>query len=157
MITSEKVRNLVKTFERILPYAEHDGALDMGTGGVSCRTNSFFSGHKCGTVHCHAGWYLLAKMWDGKSNHLRGGNRSYLDGVALMMEDMGVSDSEYGLVDWASQNPDLWGNDYARSMFCENEAFTPGNKERAETLKDIVDHWRQVGDALEIAEIGGVV
>ncbi len=157
MITSKKVRKLVKTFERMLPHAVSEASLDMCETKVSHHHNLTSDRnvlHKCGTVHCHAGWYLLAKMWDGKSDYMSEDRMHYYnEGIVLMVEDLGFYEDR-GLKCWARDNPDLWGNDEGTGMFVHSTAFASVGKRRARTLKDIVDHWRQVGDALEIAEIG---
>ncbi len=162
MITSKKVRKLVKTFERVLPYARRKGAsLNMDSAVVSRPVGSntpACQDHKCGTVHCHAGWYLLAKMWDGKAEYLPAGRHYYYDvGARMMAQDLGLL-CGYALKYWARDNPDLWGNDRGNEMFIGMRAFSPDGMNVPESSLDaIVDHWRQVADALELAEIGGVI
>lgn len=147
MITSGKIFKVVKKFERVLPFAEHENALNMQKGRVSDRND----GHQCGTIHCHAGWYLLAKKWDLKSHYLDDGSGivSYLGGVVTMCRDLGF-DTENDLLLWAKWNPEIWGNEYGERMFCSSLAF---NYEEGLTLQKIVDHWGEVGMRLLIAEL----
>ena len=143
VITSDKVFKLVKNFERVLPYAQHDRALDMG----EFRVSDAFSSHSCGTTHCHAGWYLLAKEWDLKSKALSR-RTDYEDGVSMMAKDLGF-ETEGDLRWWATQNHKVWGNGHGDSIFCSSLAFNYTGKL---TLQKIVDHWRKVGERLKILE-----
>ena len=118
MITSDKVFKVVKKFERVLPFAKHADALDMSTYYVSTPA------HRCGTIHCHAGWYALAHSWDLKSHYLNGRFEFVTDltGVGNMCRDLGF-DTEQGLLLWARCNPEIWGNEYGDYMFASRRAF----------------------------------
>lgn len=179
MITSQKVYKLIKTFERVLPHAGHEGALNMREGSVSIdrtnidRTNidKYVGGaksHYCGTVHCHAGWYLLGKKWNLHSQFLTHYNifkkalgiqrpYSYSDGAEEMAKDLGFNEREE-LEDWAENNPSIWGNEFGINMFFEECAFTGRIFNYCETdtptitLKDIIKHWKGVHDRLEKLE-----
>ena len=144
MITSNKVFRVVKKFERVLPFAKHDDALDMRTTFVSCED------HPCGTTHCHAGWYALAHYWDLKSHHLDDGSEivTYSTGVGNMCRDLGFN-TEDGLLLWAKDNPEIWGNESGYGMFSSRHAF---NYEGELTLQKIVDHWKEVGKQLKKTE-----
>ena len=128
MIRAKNVKKLIDNFERVLPYAQYEYSLDMNETSVS----SEYAGHHCGTSHCHAGWYLLAKKWDLKSRFLES-HRSYQGGVVEMEKDLRCNN----IRDWAKKNPLLWGNNYGGNMFIEKRAFGDNCK----TLEDIVVHW----------------
>ena len=150
MITSKKVFEFVEIFERILPYAQHDGALDMGEDCVSETPEFDGRSHKCGTIHCHAGWFCLAKQWDGESEYLPGEYVYYQRGSDLIWLHFGP----YGIPGLMDKNPHIWGNRYGADMYRDKRAFI--SKERpdgAETLQDIVDHWGEVGIRLLIQEL----
>ena len=149
MITSEKIFRLVEAFERMLPHAKGRRSLDMFQGWVSHDSGEYEGKHKCGTVHCHAGWYLLAKEWDGESATLARGYGDYDDGRELMKADLGASPGR-----WASLRPEIWGNDFGgRMFFCERAFISPDRPDGAETLQDIVDHWGEVGMRLLLDEL----
>ncbi len=50
-----------------------------------------------------------------------------------------------GLMDWAKDNPKLWGNKYGDYMFCCDgwQAFTNSRYKKL-THIDIINHWKQV-------------
>ena len=142
MITPEKIDIVIKNFERVLPYAESPDSLDMGEHRVSLRSHEKTDVpiiHKCGTVHCHAGWYLLAKIWDLKSDFIGSGEKHlYEDGAYLMAKDLGLKKIRK-LEGWAAKHPEIWGNDMGDFMFSSEESLG-----YPDTLADIVDHWRGV-------------
>ena len=150
MITSKKVFEFVEILETILPYAQHDGALDMREICVS--ENPEFTGrpHQCGTIHCHAGWFCLAKLWDGESEYLPGECVYHRRGIDLIW----LHFRPYRISSLMDKNPHIWGNRYGGDMYRDKQAFV--SKERpdgAETLQDIVDHWGEVGMRLLILEL----
>ena len=153
MITSEKIDQVVRTFERVLPFAQHEDALDMEETDVSRRAEYYEADddeeHFCGTTHCHGGWYSLAKHWDLKSKFLGGrALHDFLSGGRAMAEDLGFK-SMYHLRYWAEENPKIWGNDKGALLFDDNKAF---NYEGKLTLAKIVDHWRGVSKRLKEKE-----
>ena len=124
----------------------------------------------CGTIGCHAGEYLLGRVW-GNDNYcsngyhmtIKGGRMaSYTDGMYLMAEDLGFHHIEE-LIQWAGKNPDIWGNQFGSFMFgCSALAFVP--REQAEgmdihsdadanalvtvTNEYLADWWQAVADRL---------
>lgn len=150
MITSDKIFKLVETFERVLPCAKHEGALNMSKCDVSDRSDN----RQCGTTHCHAGWYALAKEWDLKSPYLSEEiTLNYWKGKSIMEKDLGFFKGVIPGFDcqrWAKNNPKIWGNGYGEKMFSESKAF---NYEGELTLQKIVDHWREVGIRLKAQEV----
>ena len=129
----------------------------------------------CGTVCCHAGLFSLAKSTDengetawpykwenlGKdfeegpetdrltftalktSENVGKGWVSYTDGVHAMQMFLGHDDLRM----WAKRNSKLWGNPFGRYMFEDKMAFVPGSS--SITVKDIIQHWREVADRIE--------
>ena len=116
----------------------------------------------CGTVACHAGWYLFGKRLDagnevrlmyshdGDCWNCEGTELEFQDGAMELAQDLGFP--TYGnMVVWAGDHPDLWGNDEGRTMCRDNIAF--GRKRVEEvTLSDIADHWHAVADRIEALE-----
>ena len=163
MITSERVFKLVETFESILPYASKEDSLNMREAGISDRDPQRVK--NCGTIHCHAGWYYLAKKWDRKSefidnedserNPYTGKSRQvdYRSGIKMMAKDVGDMRSEQ-LKQWASVNPALWGNCWGYWMFTYEAAFgdKKGETPSPLTLSHIVKHWEKVGYRLREKE-----
>ena len=125
--------------------------------------------HGCGTVHCFAGWYLVAKHFseirDGKfvSGPFKDkGQVDFKSGIKAIHEhffpnaDNTLFDpdaGEYTYRIFMSFNGDIWGNSYKTGMFHYSDAFTPRNKSRADTLQDVLDHWGEVGLRLYIEEL----
>ena len=118
------------------------------------------SGYPCGTIACHAGWYLLAKLheaddvgWAEDEDHplsltnKAGSYRGFSEGLRLLMQDLGYG--EHGdLKDWAERNPELWGNRNGDGMFSNPLAFK-SDAEWYITVKDIAEHWLAVADRIE--------
>nr|CAC9628078.1 hypothetical protein [uncultured Gammaproteobacteria bacterium]CAC9654907.1 hypothetical protein [uncultured Gammaproteobacteria bacterium] len=46
-------------------------------------------------------------------------------------------------MDWAVDNPKLWGNNRGDDMFCSRLAFT-NDEYKQLTHIDIINHWKQV-------------
>jgi hypothetical protein len=46
-------------------------------------------------------------------------------------------------LDWAVDNPKLWGNNRGYDMFCARLAFTD-DKSKQLTHRGIINHWKQV-------------
>ncbi len=143
MITSEKVRKMVRTLEEMLPYAADEDSLNMHEPAV-CSDHV-----ECGTAHCVGGWYLLAKKWDGNTRHDPSlEDEDWDSGADLMARDLGI-DSRYDLESWAYENDIVWGNTRGLDMFREHFAYTPGGKEYAKSLREVCDHWLEVADRLD--------
>ena len=71
---------------------------------------------------------------------------TYSTGVALMTSFLGL-EYEHNLCNWAKENPKLWGNRFGKDMFADKLAFVPGSS--SITVKDIIQHWREVADRIE--------
>ena len=135
---SEDVLNVIRNFERVLPYAEGERLLNMLETGVSRLPLPV-----CNTPHCHAGWYLLAKKPFMQRIFSRHNNFTY--GYLEMERDLNIP----SISDWARENPEIWGNNSGSYVFSSPLAFVgPTRPNGAKTLKDIVDHWKEVYERL---------
>ena len=166
MITSKKVYELVEIFER-LPRRFFDyGHLDMWRPDIY-SDGSCSKEYSCGTEHCFAGWFLIAKHFseirDGKfvSGPFKDKHKViFTRGIRALHEhffpdaDNSVfyeKDCEYNI--FTSFNEDIWGNSHQSGMFKHSDSFTPRNKISAVTLGEIVDHWAEVAMRLQILEL----
>ena len=156
MITSENIFKLVKTFERLYLLKNNPLLLDMAEFWVhGCNFATKEAYHECGTIHCHAGWYYIAKRVsdDGEIVHddfvaKYGCSVEYQEGVSEMAEDLGY---EYRpghiytrggpITTYFKERPDLWGNEFGIDMFCHDKAFGEGQI----SMKKIIEHWGNVG------------
>lgn len=167
--TSEQARKVAEIFEHLA--RNEPGRVSMSRG--------FVGKGKCGTIACHAGWYLMHAHNEGRTvgsrfrelfgwDHL-GEDRiskilhlgfpdplgstlaSWSDGSEMMANDLGF-DSTFNLVRWAELNPEIWGNEFGKIMFESEFAFgmDPGEQP---TLAEIASHWHRVADRLEALEV----
>lgn len=117
---------------RLLRTVAKDHPLGMMVGTVSQY-------NICGTYLCHAGAYYASKIIIPQKGD------DYKDGAATMAYDLGFS-GYMELEEWAKTNPDVWGNEYGRWMFCSAFAFINSKHlHGAESISDIADHWEMVG------------
>lgn len=139
MITSDKVKKVIDNFYKVLPGALREENLNMGKGST------------CGSIHCHAGWYLVAtqpiRAFFGVSS------TAYWKGAMRLFKDLGFNSKEEAWF-WLRLNPVIWGNEGGTLMFSSSYAFYHPEKRRrgALTLKDIIDHWTEVYERLKIKE-----
>lgn len=129
-----QVQKVIDTFEKVLkeyPQAK----LDMEQG---CVNNPF---HICGTVHCHGGFYAIGAC--DLENH-----PIYIHGADQMAKDLGLEDNQE-LERWANDHPKEWGNEKGRYMFINETSFKSSTRPNgAKSLKDIIQHWREVKERL---------
>lgn len=138
--TSTSVKALIDSFKTILPMATRREQLDMQCLWVN-------EGHACGSVHCHAGWYAIAKGLHRK------GFVSFGDGSREMAQDLLSMSTSLGVIAWAERNSIIWGNKYGNYIFAHALAFKSAKRPNgAQTLADIVDHWQEVYERLVILE-----
>lgn len=141
--TSKKVGYLINKLKSVENLASKEGALNMNVAQVSGGKDNY----KCGTVHCHAGWYAVAnKRHKVIKKEIERGYCGYTDGVELMCTDLEFNhynkDEEISLVAWAIENPKIWGNNSGKDMFRLEKAFNyPG-------FCGIIRHWQDVRDRL---------
>ena len=131
----------------------------------------------CGTVCCHAGLFVLARLakkdqndlwpfcWKNSpteglvmsSDRLSYTGRQYSEVYdnpwvqytdgAMLMALFLGFDSEAQLSEWADKNPFFWGNIYGGGMFSMHTAFGATRV----TTSDIILHWRGVARRIEFA------
>src|SRR5260221_665185 len=142
--TSESIYRVIENFKKVLPLATREDHLDM-MEGVVCNNL-----HKCGTIHCHAGWYIISKIGIIKNNK---SNIDYNYGAEAMAKDMGFVNSEM-LKDFFVKYNKLWGNENAEEMFTGGMAFYHHKKrlEGAINLQHIIDHWTEVAERVKALE-----
>ena len=131
-----KAENFFKVADVLRPYAlwAEDDQLDIHEMDVQDVV-----GHKCGTTHCIAGWYYIAR-----SDIVPKGRSIYFDaGAKLLAQDLGfVCRSD--LEGWACKNPSTWGAPDGGIMFCSLKAWN-----NAKNLMDVVNHLIAIGNRLE--------
>ena len=107
--------------------------------------------YHCGTIHCFAGWYLIAtELEKGAklSAKMFPHDVDFGSGVMRMSEVLKVH-----LPEWADKNPLIWGNEYGCEIFQKRRAFrAKGRYNGAENLNDIVDHLTEVYERLKEKE-----
>ena len=94
--------------------------------------------HPCGTIHCHAGAYLI-----GAQELEKGKSYDFKQGAELMAHNLGFT-SKDALSLWADKNPKIWGSIFGRGMFSYSRAFN-----RAWNISQIAEWWRNVGIRIE--------
>ena len=153
--TSDQVFELVSVFDRAIEIAPPSSSVDMYTGLVSVRHTphpaSTLKNHQCGTVHCHAGWFLLGLLWDGTSPFLHQKSVSYFTGTEKMARMLGFT-SPFEMQIFFDKNPSIWGNTDGYYMFSAFSAFN--STKEALSLEKIRDHWTGVGLNLLAQETG---
>ena len=172
MITSKKVFKVADTLAKMVPHANRrKRGLHMGESRVYetiwNMDRKIEVLHPCGTIHCHAGWYYLAKHWDKDNDRLVSRRHdtgklkleviSYRHGAERMAKDLGFN-CQTALENWARENPRVWGNEHGGLLFTICDAFDKDAKaddDKPLTLADIVEHWRGVGERLKKLENGG--
>lgn len=134
--TSAQARAVAKVF--------YDAAAMYPESRLDMKETSVNNGHKCGSVHCHGGWYAVMRCSTDE-------NLDYTDGADKMATDLGF-DEYVDLKYWADQCPEIWGNYEGDQMFSSVYAFESDTRDGAYTLKHIADHWSEVADRLAIQE-----
>ncbi len=134
----KKVRRLADTFLFLHEkYEKYKKGRRTAVNMRECRVNE---DHKCGTVHCHAGWWAIGRMNLKES-------LSYSDGSSDMAKYLGFGNYVDELENWAQDNPKIWGNTEGVHMFSNANSFD------AEwcniNLKKIGMHWHKVANRLE--------
>jgi hypothetical protein len=178
--TSQQVRTVIDNFKKVLPIANgHKFMLDMGCPYIYKEEN-IVKEESCGTPMCHGGWYAAATLQDkmkevSLDTGARFGRRQYFmdynNGAEQMAIDLGFTQTDDGeyenfegkmiketiearthLRDWASENPQIWGNRNGEDMFHSKDAFETEGSDGAESLQDIVDFWEKVYERIVALE-----
>ena len=175
--TSQAVRKVAKRFRRAAGRA--DRVLNMSETNLMKNNESLLSWEDvrkeapCGTIACHSGHYLIERIIEKDPDsypHIDENNFDmcdFSDGVEVMTTDLGFVYPVGGwcmdnnpLLEWASENEDLWGNPRGGGMFVTMSAFwyTPQasfmNEHESYDLNFIAEHWEGVADRIEKLEKG---
>lgn len=154
-IKSENILKVINNFKKVLPLATEENHLRMDTTTV-CDI-----GYKCGTIHCHAGWYAVERYdWRLYKKHDR---VSFWHGIKLMCDDMGLfpEKTDYlsyyagnsPLCKWVKANPELWGSECGEIFASAMAFYHPIKRQNgAENLQHIIDHWTEVYDRVVLEE-----
>lgn len=135
MPTQKQWQKVIDNFYSILPFTFDSSChLDM----TETRVNDY--SHKCGTIHCVGGWYLIAvkkeELFDPHPIE------NFQVGATFLARDLGFRYYDQ-LEDWARKNPVLWGNVWGGLLFNEADAYDHGNGP-AKSITDIISHFEFV-------------
>lgn len=135
--TKQQVQKVIDTLksvnEKVFKETQTEAKVNMGEKEI----------HPCGTPMCHAGYYTVECINQGRITPNR--FTDYLEGAELISIDLGFDDVD-DLRDWADINHrNVWGNEEGIFMFSSYLAF---DKEEDLTLQDIITHWEGVRDRL---------
>ena len=131
--SDKQFEKVIKNFESVLPLARYDSQLDIHNIYV-CDED-----HECGTVHCVGGWYAVANQNNPRIKAaIKRKDAEYELGADLMSKHLGFRNAD-DLVDWAHNNPVIWGNDWGGDLFGSIAAWND-----AKNLKGIVKHLKEV-------------
>ena len=151
--TSEQVRKVAKVLRDA--HARGNRVVDMNESGFRNDEGLLLRDANealaCGTIACHAGHYAIEKFLIGEAE-VDWKFADYIDGAWMMASDLGFGDSRYELIEWARENPEIWGNEYGYEVFSELDAFVVDDYEGDFTLLHIAKHWDGVADRLEQLE-----
>ena len=110
----------------------------------------------CETILCHGGW--LAAMLESKretapTSYLCAYTPFFYIGAARAAKFLGFAGVYAAeLETWAREHPELWGNEFGGSMFCDARAFGV-HRPSILKLSDIANHYAAVGKrCLEASE-----
>lgn len=138
---SSNILKVAEVFKSILPMAERDEQLNMAIGFVNNVD------YACGSIHCAAGWFAI-----GTKLHLTGWV-NHGDGKREMAKMLGFDDDSE-LKYWASENQEIWGNEYPLLMFSKAIAYYHPTKRPlgAQNLRHIYDHLMEVYERAKATE-----
>ena len=123
--------------------------LDVVSVGRSCdMMEPNITHNECGTPGCHAGWAAIA---------LRERFSDYVSGAAVLNNHFGFDffdplepnflSVSLPISHWGGENPEIWGNELGRYMFCECRSF--GLDVDIFPAEVLSTHWRGVADRLD--------
>lgn len=129
--TKAQWQTVIENFQRVLPLAKREDHLNMDEyivqeAGV----------HKCGTIHCVAGWYWVAVIGTNHPDKFIGFER----GADLMAAQLGFFDN-WEVRRWAARNPYIWGNDVGEFIFSDTDAY-----DGAKNLHEVIEFLTKVRD-----------
>ena len=134
-----KSADFYKVASELEPLAKTTTAkqFDMDEVAVYSRAH-----HKCGSIHCIAGWYYVATSTVPEGVPYVG----YHHGAVKMANALGFEYTR-DLEEWAESHPYFWGNPYGADLFQKSRAW-----DGAINLKGVVKHLTQVADKLAAYE-----
>lgn len=137
--TKKQMQKVIDIMYSVLPLTFEEGArLDM----MEVSVNDCF--HKCGTVHCFAGWFAVGALNAG----LLKGKIYYSVGADLMANMLGFK-LKTDLIYWAANNEHIWGNEAGDGIFSASRAFeSPHRPHGAQNVTDIIHHLEDVQSRL---------
>ena len=140
-----------------LHEAEEDAGVDMNEPRVKHT-------YHCGTVACHAGWFVIAHHESRDIEELKW-EVNYEKGVEAMNKFLGIRNPEHdNLSYYMDKHPQVWGNQNGGHMFNSKKAFVrysrlgkvcreDEEKHRNFSLKVIGEHWLQVAERYELSDV----
>jgi hypothetical protein len=134
--TQKQWKTVIEKLYSVLPLSMQDGS---GLSMYETEVNSPY--HKCGTVHCLGGWYIIAHLREKAFNS----ELNYMLGAKQLANDLGFR-HEFDLEIWAEYNPEIWGNMDGYRIFCSPSAFQNSNQGPAHDLADVIRHFEFVAD-----------
>lgn len=133
--TKAEVQIVIDNFKAVLPLSKKTASRKKGNIDMTETEINF-----CGSPMCHAGWYVAGVYKNNRTPEPINERVSYIRGASLLSKHLGFMSEEY-LLNWAKQNPKLWGNENGELMFNSKYAFNFRDKL---TLAKIVNHWMGV-------------
>ena len=168
-LKSENLLKVINNFKKMTPFVEK-GKFDINEPHVSSKRD----GHQCGTVHCVAGWYLLAREWDGKSFFLKLVNRicglrsnkdiSYEFGILAIYEDLKLGpnlkddDDHYAEIEiHDAMEPYWWDKFKVDDMFYSWRGYLDEEAEDIEDVEEftwelVIERWEEAYNNLKKEE-----
>ena len=117
--TVKQVKFVIEKLKLVENQATKKGAFDIDESRVYSKEHNY----ECGTVHCVAGWYVVANLGrEFIADKIKKGFVDFNSGVELIVKDLGFA-YRCDLEHWAYKNPKIWGNDRGLSMFSDKRAY----------------------------------
>ena len=159
-LKSENLLTVVNNLKKITPFVEK-GEFNIDEPHVSSKKD----GHQCGTVHCMAGWYLLAKEWDGKSFFLKprfvsDSEVGFEFGILAICEDLklgqNLKDDNYAEIKIHDAiEPYWWDKFKVDNMFYSWRGYLDEEVEDVEefTWELVIQRWEEAYNKLKKEEV----
>lgn len=124
--TKGQMQTVIDNLRNIEELANKPGKVDMRVSEVSVYHSDCLGEHVCGTVHCMAGWYAVAlRGKDPKIDRLiEKKDCGYIDGARKIADKLGFV-SVVQMIQWAHDNPEIWGNNDGYEIFRDFKAYIP--------------------------------
>jgi hypothetical protein len=140
--TKKQMQTVIDNLKKIEDLANNPKSLNMMEYRVQSIT------HDCGTVHCVAGWYVVAirDNDDYIKSRIKSKKCHFHHGAYRIAETLGFETLDE-LEEWAEDNPEIWGNQDGSYMFSEESAYN-GMAERTDKMSCVIEHLEGVRDRL---------